>query len=551
MAFSVEDELENMANGVVDFLGFDSPPQNAEVTNNHTSFKNNGSPNFHAPIELPAVSSFREEKVVELLRSSSQMGIIEEHILRSVIFRYMIRASHSSSKYLDPVIPSWNDNDFLVAFLQRQLISENRRVGATPGGGGIVRMELLKEAGTALADLCMARAKEVSLFRLKCIEQIPHDWTDEMVGLRAEHVRANGNSSSIIVLDWSGTRQVSFSLETFNGIRNRYFGPEHQFLTAIFTAEKRYELRRLIAGSNVDLHITSSTMATLYSEANVSIEVWTNPLAAFGNNIFLGAFPDVDVHFRGLLPFGKEGGGGEFFLLENGGSVAMLPPLESATAEVYVRTAIDLLERTESSKIPLSFALFLPYECFRELSGQPGLDDLRFLDPRLGEHDNKFIIHVEALMEGQHIFCSGDHNEVKYPGSLFALLQNDEGRMRYAVSERGIANIIRSLSVTFTHEREVATPPPAPVSYPAHPYNLAVQEQDVIGGPDLFSNVYNAEPPRSRRGRFFELEENGEDETSNDVDAMTGMYANLNMSMFQNSSQDVDIEAIACRRRYG
>ena len=53
------------------------------------------------------------------------------------------------------------------------------------------------------------------------------------------------------------------------------------------------------------------------------------------------------------------------------------------------------------------------------------------------------------------------------------------------------------------------------------------------------------EPPRSsRRGRLFDLIDDGEDEPHSDVDVVSGMLTNLDANMFQ-SSQDVDIEAIS------
>ena len=544
VVLSVEDELENMANDVVDFLGFDSPPQNTDVSQNTAILNKGGDPLYHyfsnVPVELPSVSIFQEEKVAELLKRSSEMGIIGDSILRSVIYRYMIRAAHSTSDYLDPIIPSWTDNSFLITFLQRQLISENRRAGVSPGGSGIVRMELLKEAGSALAELCVTLAKDVSRYRMKCMEQVPRDWSDYMIGLRGERIRTNGHGS-IIVLDWSGSRQISLSSEVFDALRHRYCGPENQSLTAIFTAAKRYETRRLIAGLNADLHLTSTTMASLYREINVSIEVWANPLSVFGSNIFLGAFPDVDAPFRGLLPFGKEGGGGEFYLLENGGSVAMLPPLESATAELYVRTVLDVLERSESSNIPLSFAIFLPYECFRELSAQPTISDLHRLDARLGDRNNKYVVHAEVLNKGQHLFFVGDHEEINHMGSIFVLLQNNEGKQQYPVSDRSIANVLGSLRPNYGHVTNETNTNAAPVSFTDLSRNAVSVDPHLIEGHDIFSNAYNTAVSRNQYEHFYEMPNSREDGVIRNVDTVTGAYGNLNMNVFQNNHQNISL----------
>ena len=50
-----------------------------------------------------------------------------------------------------------------------------------------------------------------------------------------------------------------------------------------------------------------------------------------------------------------------------------------------------------------------------------------------------------------------------------------------------------------------------------------------------------------RRGRLFELVDDGEEDNLNDVDVVSGMLGNLNVDLFQNnvSSQEVDIEAIS------
>jgi hypothetical protein len=45
---------------------------------------------------------------------------------------------------------------------------------------------------------------------------------------------------------------------------------------------------------------------------------------------------------------------------------------------------------------------------------------------------------------------------------------------------------------------------------------------------------------------LFDLVDDGEEDTSNDVDVVSGMLGNLNVDLFQNTMvQDVDIEAIS------
>lgn len=557
--FSVEDELENMANGVVDFLGFDSSPQQPDPMNHIRQPKNvirhhsNGlnrtitnsqslSFSHNSVGELPPVVLYQYEKVEELFHRSSQLGIIDDVTLRSVIYRYMVRASHSQSKFLDPIIPSWVDNSLLTSFLQRQLISEQRRVSGN--GRGMLSVEMLKEAGSTLADICISIAKDLSNFRIKWLEQVPHDWNDNMVGIRAQHVVRNGDNVGFVVLDWSG-HQVSIAHDRFEMLRKRYCGPQHKFLTAIFAVVKRFETRCLVSGSNMDYSLSSATMGALYREAGVTIELWSDPLSTSEHNIFLSAFHDVESCFGGLHPFGKEGGGGELSFMEGGGSAVVVPPLESSTAENYLRNIVNILEHTEDSNIPFSFVVFLPSECFRESTSHPSANDLCLLDPRLGDRFSRFVLHVQTLRGGNHIYVSRKGDEVTpKDGSLFVLLQNSSGKVHFPISDISISNILSSMCLDYPNKV------PAVVSQPMFENKLSGSmgnhDPHVIGGSEIFVGSYNSELPRSRRGRFFELEENGDDDAQA-VDVMTDMYANLNMSMFHNhnNSQEVDIENLA------
>lgn len=563
-AFSVEDELENMANGVVDFLGFDcSPPAPALSTSSEVAFNNVpkdyvfasnealknsvfvpdrqhlqhqvGNDCFlHCPIELPAVAIFQQKKVDELLRAATKMGLVSDSTLRSVIHRYIIRASHACAEHLDPVIPSWTDTSFLEAFLQRQLIAENRRhaayVSTNNGSGGatrIVRMEILKEAGSSLTNLCVGLAKDISRFRSDLICQVSHDWTDDVVGIRVHGRHAN----TIVVLECSGS-QVSVSSKTFSALRERYCGPQHQFLSAMFTMAKRYETKRLIGGFSLDYRLTSATIKHLCMEACVTVEASTDPLSVYGNNIFSGAFSDVDAPFGGRLPFGKEGGGGELLLLEKGGSVVVIPPLESATAYLYLRCMVDLLERTESANIPLSFAVFLPSQCFREPTFHPSISDLCSLDSRLGEHQSRFVRSVKSLSEDQHMYYVGEGDKVNSSGILFALLQNDGGKQHYPVSDLTAEKIVRSLSLKFSPLKN-----DLPLSPSGH-------DTVNLGASDIFQvQQYNNSSDNFRSRRVFELEDNGEDETLHEVDVIPGIYAGI-ISAFENDS-NVDIDNLA------
>jgi len=581
-----------MANDVVDFLGFDTNhngrhdvkesgviPTMTLKSDNHSLGLNGVSSNsglaqkisysndiYSKNIELPAAALFQEEKVRDLFHSFSSSGLygtidsqrdreplsmIGEGTLRTIIYRYMVRAAHSNSPFLDPVIPSWDDKPLLVAFLQRQLITENRR-SMSPVMGNSTSIEMMKNAGSACADICLNSAKELSQFRSKCKQQIPENWTDSSIGVTANETLKNG--LPMIVIDWAGRAQIFISPQVYSTLNSRYRGSQDRRLTAIFSIVKRYETRRfVVAGTTMDNRLSPATLSCLSNELSVSIEACTNPLHVSGENAFFSPFADVDISFGSLFAFGKENGSGEKYILDHGGSIAVMPPLESATAALYVQNMVDLLEKAETSSLALSFAAFLPTECFRELTSTPGIGDLPLLDARLGDRHNIFVSRVEVLEEMKHIFYSGEGDGKAEPsatGSLFVLLQNEGGKSRFRLANKSMENIMLSMSPN-TPSYSRLSPPPVQVQNnpflnipdtPSALPNSLFLSSDLPGLTNL-----NSARGTSRRGRLFELVDDGEDEFSNDngVDVVSGMLNNLNMTMGDNNSQDVDIEAIS------
>ena len=597
---SVEDQLEDMATGMVDFLGFDAPhngfgnmPQQTDagkvemngaiegtldINSAHlpasilageisqqrisppaTRLQDSSVQYTPALVELPSVSLFRQEKLSEVLRRcalsrssasspSEPLSMVDEHTLRTVIYRWIVRASHGASPFLDPVIPSWTDNDMLAAFFQRQLISESRRGVMGNSGAGMVSIEVLKEAGSLLAILCQALAKELADFRGKCEQQVPPDWSDSTINVTANEVMSNDGQSTVVVIDWAGRSHAYVPSLTFTKLRNRYQGVPNRLLTAVFATAKRYETEKvIISGTRMEYRLPGVLLNTLAGEASVSIELWTNPLTVFGNNAFCGVFPDVDASFGGLQPFGKENGGGEGAIIEHGGSVVVMPPLESSTAALYMRNILDSLERADGNRIPLSYIMFLPVECFTGTMSSPSISNLPSLDPRLGDRHGIFVRFVETLPAGQHIYACDERDgvDISQTGSLFVVLQNEAGKVRFPLSEISIRNILRFMTMGFVSVSDHGPPGPAAVGFPDLAPEGGQGDFASLGG-TVIPNNYGSEPKRcSRRGRLFELVDDGEDDNGNDVDVMSGMLNNLNVSMFQNNSQDVDIEAIS------
>ncbi len=584
--FSVEDQLETMANSVVGFLvsneGSVPGSSGTEVSNesadqlphSETTASTTANIPMHQQssqsfsIETAALSIFRQEKVNELLhmintttqQSHHPLASVDIQTVRAIIYKWIGRASHMSSTYLDPIIPSWTDCQELAAFFQRQIISESNRAGTVISG----KIEVMKEAGSFLAELCYSAAKEVTEFSKKFSESLPKGASDSALNMTAREVNVD-NKNTVISIEWHGQSKVYLSPHSFTNLRNRYRGPSHLILTSMFSALKRYEtMNMIVTGTTSDCRLPPSTLNYLVSEMNVSVELLSSPMSVIGNNTFCGTFADVDGLFSGSQPFSVSGNDAEYLLTNQGGSAAVLPPLDSNTASIFMKSITSILEVTEGKGLPVSVVVFLPMLCFRDLKSAPTIQNLNLLEPRLLTTHQRFIRHCELLRSGQHSFNSaGGQTIVCNQGSMLLFLQNEAGKMRYNLTEHAFGKIIQSLAVPMltdirsNSQRAFQRIPASPqrnnsvTISPDINANLNIIDVDYnnnnnpIGdGNSTFTNNFHAETKGSsrRRGRLFDLEDDGED----DFDEVPGMLNNLNVSMFQNStSQDVDIEAIS------
>lgn len=592
--FAPMGEMSNMMNP--------NPALQQTFSQNETGLNGLASAFSAKTTDVPSVSLFRREKVKELLqrcaiaRSSAEvLGVINELTIKKVLYRWMVRSAHESSASLDCLIPSWTDFDQLTIFFQRQFISEGRKGVASSGPHGtMVSMELLKDAGTAMALLCHGLAKDLVNFRRRVEEQIPQDWTDTSIGMHASEMR-NGNNSMVVV-DWSNRSQIYLPIAMFTKLRERYVGHPSRLLCSIFTAKIRYETKHLfVAGTSMDYRLPPDTVSTLSMKASVSAEVWSDPIATLSGNVFWGQFPDVDSVFGGLEPFGKEGSEG--ILVKHGGSVCVVPPVYSTVASHYMQRMNDILGLADQNRVPVSFCVFLRAECFLDWSNAPTANDLQLLDPRLRDFGTN-VVRVEQLSAGRHSYFSEGSGalETSLSGSLFVLLQNEAGRARFEMRDSTVVEIIRSMGghVQLSNEPQLMNPlsfptqefaptnksslippggyfdsRPVPVSPVAN--QAAASDFGTIGGTAIAntfagpakntesvsglidaiathyegSGTTDISGPR-RRGRLFDLVDNGEEDNLNDVDVVSGMLGKLNVDLFQNPvAQDVDIEAIS------
>jgi hypothetical protein len=548
-------------------------------------------------VEPPSVALFRLEKVSELLqrcsvaRSSSEpLGFVNSVILRKVLSRWIMRAAHESSEYLDFIIPSWIDFEKLSTFFHRQLISETRKEGRDGlPGTRMLSMEALKEAGTSLAVLCHSLARDVALFRRRVEEPLPIGWNDTSIGMTIAEIAGNSNDSTIVI-NWAGQSQVTFPRSLFTQLRGRYQGDQSRLLTSMFTAKISYSTRDLLIGdTGMGLHLMPSTRSMLSVGLSVTGEVWSNPFTVLSGNHFWGLFAEIDTKFGGFKPFGTYDRTDDI-LMRDGGSVSVLVPPDSMLASGYIRRIIDLLEYGEQARVPLSFAVFLRSECLVDPKSSPSVDDFLTLDPRLRERET-LICKIGRLPKGKHFFFDENQRMERPSGtdSLFMLLQNSAGREKFAVDDTTVLAILQSTdsstiqqpisnstfgsSLRYSGESN-NTSNNNPTFIPDEPFGRNVHPQlsaspvpnyppvasdfgafgnaptSAVANP--FASTSNPSPGGqrrvpSRRGRLFDLVDDGDEDAGNDVDVVSGMLGNLNVDLFQNSSanQDVDIEAIS------
>lgn len=520
-------------------------------------------------LDHPAVALFRRDKVNELIHHRAHgFNFVDQFILKRVVYRWMIRASHGTDAYIDSIIPSWFDHGQLVEFFQRQFIAETRRRSSENGNGP--SLQTFKEAGSSIALFCLDLANQVSSFRHRVFEQLSTDWTDVTLGMAASDGTLSGNGD-IVTVSWENRAHVFIPARSFASLRERHVGLSSLFLSATFVTRVFYDTTRLIlSDTNLDMRLSPSTQAVLSSEINVTAELWSDPFSAMQGNVFWGHFEHVDGMFGGQKPFGKDIRGSEELLTRHGGSVSAFLPLDATIASTYVRRIVDLLDAAYISGVPLSFALFCGSDSFHDCPTKPSASDLRMLDPRLGDQQSVYITFISALNAGQHTFfgCEGSGvGNVCATGSLFVLLQNEPGKSRFHLNDRSTSQILATLTLNthFQNADVMSLSMDVPVDFNELTHNLSYFEETnptspdpqriirsdfgAIGGSTLSRTLSPAQDVFSRggrRGRLFDLIDDGEDEHFND-DIMSGMLNTLDVGLFQNANvgSEVDIEAIS------
>jgi hypothetical protein len=357
-------------------------------------------------------------------------------------------------------------------------------------------------------------------------------------------------------------------------MKERYQGPLSRFLGSVFVSKVCYDTKLLLAeDTSLDYRLMPATKSKLSMQLSVSAEVWSDPFSALSGNEFWGQCGETDFVFGGFMPFGNADGN-EQFLFKRGGSVLVLTPPDSTLASRYLSRVLDILRA--GIAVPLSFAVFLRSDCLVERKSSPSINDIYTLEPRLRDQTD-YVVRIETLSEGAHCFFSERFNgpTTSTSSSLFVLLQNPAGKTQFALSDMAASEILGSMKPQIRRpaDHNLGTPlafasemvhtndnvfmpqgsylEPAtnlPASPMPHQSAIATDFGAIGRSAPSISNSFGANPSPGqrrvgpRRGRLFDLVDDGEEDNMNDV----VLLGSLNVDLFQNPPvQDVDIEAIS------
>jgi hypothetical protein len=316
--------------------------------------------------------------------------------------------------------------------------------------------------------------------------------------------------------------------------------------------------------TSMDVRLPTSTTAMLSAEIEVSAELWADPFSAQSRNVFWGHFEHVDSLFGGQKPFSKDSHGSEELLARHGGSVCAILPKDAMIASQYIQRMVDILDLASASCVPLSFTVFISSDCFIDPVVNASLVGLQSFDPRLGNQKSAYNTRLEVIPANKHIFFSGEGDQIVCTtNSYLVVLQNELGRYRYNVTELSASRILGTLTLqTPSFNETIMASDFQPTIFqrtgyfdsvdPITPDSQRVIRSDFgsIGGSSLlhsFSPANNVQPRGGRRGRLFDLVDDGDEEQLTD-DIMSGMLNNLDVGLFQNTNvgaDSVDIEAIS------
>ena len=116
-------------------------------------------------------------------------------------------------------------------------------------------IEVLRDAGAAMSEICMSLARDVVQFRFKCEQQVSHDWSDSDINM------AGVEEGNQVTIEWSGKSRLSIPYASFSALARRYVGEHSRLMSAIFSAVRRHELMSAIADqTDMVCHLPLQTM---------------------------------------------------------------------------------------------------------------------------------------------------------------------------------------------------------------------------------------------------------------------------------------------------
>lgn len=498
-------------------------------------------------IEHPAISLFRRDKVSEMIARCTQvLAAVNGDLIKSVFCRWMVRASHDPAQFVDPIIPSWTDSDQVVTFFQRQLIAESRKAGSVP-----MSMEVLKESGASMAMYCINLGRELDQFRLQIECHLPGNWTDAELGMTVSDDSRHGEGSTTVV-SWANRAQVHIPSHVFSQLNERFNGPTGRFLAAVFMAKMWYDTRNIITNNTpMGYRLSPKTKQRARVLAKIS-EIFSDPFSVEAGCAFWGTFEVVDRVFGGFKAFPKNPV--SEICKHLGGLTLAFLPLDPPVAAKYTQHMVDTLICHESSNIPITFFVVAHSNCFYDTAARPS--DLHHLDPRLLRENQGLVRLIECLPAGQHTLYSGGEagdSKICNTPSLLFVLQNGCASALSELPDTAISDLIGTIMLPsgfqneFSHP-EAEVPPSFLRGLASNSVNrhITSHEYGAIGGATLSQpfSPHDSNGIASRRGRLFELVDNGEEEVGDDI--VAGVLENLGVGLFQdNASAEVDIEAIS------
>lgn len=155
------------------------------------------------------------------------MSVVSPAQSAECLHRWSIRAAHTTTPHLDPIIPSWTDARILVAFFHRML---GTMAMSTDSG---INPESVKDKATSFAVAALDAASNVVAFaqEMKAQHVIK---TDDYFGLKVAVVNSEATIGSVLSSFRDEIDEVKLPVAVLNGLKKRFIGRPEQFLLTVY-----------------------------------------------------------------------------------------------------------------------------------------------------------------------------------------------------------------------------------------------------------------------------------------------------------------------------